>query len=137
MVRFAKCCSPVPGDEILGYITKGRGVSVHRKDCSNLKTLIETDGDKVVEVNWGKSQNTAYFAEIQVKAEDRASLLADTMSVISDLKLQLSAVNANLAKEGFAFINIKLKITSVKDLNELMKKIKRLKGVIDVYRVNS
>ncbi|WP_294393506.1 bifunctional (p)ppGpp synthetase/guanosine-3',5'-bis(diphosphate) 3'-pyrophosphohydrolase [uncultured Clostridium sp.] len=137
MVRFAKCCSPVPGDEILGYITKGRGVSVHRKDCGNLKTLIETDGDKVVEVNWGKSQNTAYFAEIQVKAEDRASLLADTMSVISDLKLQLSAVNANLAKEGFAFINIKLKITSVKDLNELMKKIKRLKGVIDVYRVNS
>lgn len=137
MVRFAKCCSPVPGDEILGYITKGRGVSVHRKDCSNLKSLIETDGEKVVEVNWGKSQNTAYFAEIQVKAEDRENLLADTMSVISDLKLQLSAVNANLAKEGFAFINIKVKITSVGNLNELMKRIKRLKGIIDVYRVNS
>lgn len=137
MVRFAKCCSPVPGDEILGYITKGRGVSVHRKDCPNLKTLIETDGEKVVEVNWGKSQNAAYFAEIQVKADDRENLLADTMSVISDLKLQLSAVNANLAKDGYAFINIKVKITSVDNLNELMKKIKRLKGVIDVYRVNS
>ena len=137
MVRFAKCCSPVPGDEILGYITKGRGVSVHRKDCPNLKTLIETDGEKVVEVNWGKSQNAAYFAEIQVKADNRENLLADTMSVISDLKLQLSAVNANLAKDGYAFINIKVKITSVDNLNELMKKIKRLKGVIDVYRVNS
>ena len=137
MVRFAKCCSPVPGDEILGYITKGRGVSVHRKDCANLNALIESDGEKVVEVNWGKSQNTAYFAEIQVKADDRDNLLADTMSVISDLKLQLSAVNANLAKEGFAFINIKVKITSVDNLKDLMKRIKRLKGVIDVYRVNS
>ena len=74
---------------------------------------------------------------IQVKADDRENLLADTMSVISDLKLQLSAVNANLAKDGYAFINIKVKITSVDNLNELMKKIKRLKGVIDVYRVNS
>lgn len=137
MVRFAKCCSPVPGDDILGYITKGRGVSVHRRDCSNLQNLIETDGEKVVEVNWGKSLNTSYFAEIQVQAEDRENLLADTMSVISDLKLQLSAVNANLGKEGFAFINIKIKITSVDNLNDLMKRIKRLKGVLDVYRVNS
>lgn len=137
MVRFAKCCSPVPGDDILGYITKGRGVSVHRRDCSNLQNLIETDGEKVVEVNWGKSLNTSYFAEIQVHAEDRENLLADTMSVISDLKLQLSAVNANLGKEGFAFINIKIKITSVDNLNDLMKRIKRLKGVLDVYRVNS
>ena len=137
MVRFAKCCSPVPGDDILGYITKGRGVSVHRRDCSNLQNLIETDGEKVVEVNWGKSLNTSYFAEIQVQAEDRENLLADTMSVISDLKLQLSAVNANFGKEGFAFINIKIKITSVDNLNDLMKRIKRLKGVLDVYRVNS
>ena len=137
MVRFAKCCSPVPGDAILGYITKGRGVSVHRKDCINLQNLIKTDGEKVVEVSWGKSQNAAYFAEIQVKAEDRENLLADTMSVISDLKLQLSAVNANLSKDGFAFINIKVKITCIDGLNDLMKRIKKLKGVIDVYRVNS
>ncbi|MGN0144333.1 MAG: RelA/SpoT family protein [Clostridium sp.] len=137
MVRFAKCCSPVPGDEILGYITKGRGVSVHRKDCVNLQSLIKTDGEKVVEVNWGKTKDAAYFAEIQVKAEDRENLLADAMSVISDLKLQLSAVNANLSKDGFAFINIKVKITCIDGLNDLMKRIKKLKGVIDVYRVNS
>lgn len=137
MVRFAKCCNPVPGDEILGYITKGRGVSVHRKDCSNLQNLIDTDPEKVVEVNWGSSQGTAYFAEIQVKAEDREGLLGDIMSVITELKLQLSAVNANLAKDGFAFVNIKVKITSVDNLKDLMKKIKRLRGVIDVYRMNS
>lgn len=137
MVRFAKCCNPVPGDEILGYITKGRGVSVHRKDCSNLQSLIDTDPEKVVEVNWGSSQGTAYFAEIQVQAEDREGLLGDIMSVITELKLQLSSVNANLAKEGFAFVNIKVKITSIDDLKNLMKKIKKLKGIVDVYRVNS
>ena len=137
MVRFAKCCNPVPGDEILGYITKGRGVSVHRKDCSNLQNLIDTDGEKVVEVNWGTSKGNAYFAEIQVQAEDREGLLADIMSVITELKLQLSAVNANLAKEGLASVNVKVKITSVDSLRDLMKKIKKLRGVVDVYRMNS
>ncbi|OOM09373.1 RelA/SpoT family protein [Clostridium saccharobutylicum] len=137
MVRFAKCCSPVPGDEILGYITKGRGVSVHRKDCTNLQNLIDTDGDRVVEVNWGSSKGNAYFAEIQVEADDRDGLLADIMSVITDLKLQLSAVNANLAKKGSAFVNVKVKITSVDSLTDLMKRIRKLKGVVDVYRVNS
>lgn len=137
MVRFAKCCNPVPGDEILGYITKGRGVSVHRKDCSNLQSLIDTDPEKVIEVNWGSSKGTAYFAEIQVQADDREGLLGDIMSVITELKLQLSAVNANLAKEGFAFVNIKVKITSIDDLKDLMKRIKRLRGVVDVYRMNS
>ena len=137
MIRFAKCCSPVPGDDILGYITKGRGVSVHRKDCSNLQNLIDTDGERVVEVNWGLAQGTAYFAEIQVQADDREGLLADVMSIITELKLQLSAVNANLAKEGSALINVKLKITSVDSLKDLMKRLKRLKGVSDVYRVNS
>lgn len=137
MIRFAKCCSPVPGDDILGYITKGRGVSVHRKDCSNLQNLIDTDSERVVEVNWGLEQGTAYFAEIQVKADDREGLLADIMSVITELKLQLSAVNANLAKEGSALINVKLKITSVDNLKDLMKRLKRLKGVSEVYRVNS
>lgn len=137
MVRFAKCCSPVPGDDILGYITKGRGVSVHRKDCTNLQNLIDTDAERVVEVSWGSAQGTAYFAEIQVQADDRDGLLADIMSVITELKLQLSAVNANLAKKGSALVTVKIKITSVESLKDLMKRLKRLKGVVDVYRVNS
>ncbi|SFD11999.1 RelA/SpoT family protein [Clostridium uliginosum] len=137
MVRFAKCCNPVPGDEILGYITKGRGVSVHRQDCSNLKALIDTDGDKVVEVSWGSSNGNAYFAEIQVQTEDKMGILSDIMSVITDLKLHLSSLNANPAKEGIALINIKIKINSIEDLKDFMKKIKKLKGVMDVYRMNS
>ena len=98
MVRFAKCCNPVPGDDVLGYITKGRGVSVHRKDCSNLKNLIKEDGDKVVEVAWGTAKGMAYMAEIQVKADDRSGVLADIMNIIMESKLPLNALNAKSAK---------------------------------------
>ena len=137
MIRFAKCCNPVPGDEIMGYITKGRGVSVHRADCGNLKSLIMEDGAKVVDVSWGSSNGRAYIAEIQVKAEDIGELLTDIMGVISELNLQLNAVNAKSAKGRIAYVNIKVKIDSVDILKNLMRKIRHLKGVIDVYRVNN
>ena len=137
MIRFAKCCNPVPGDDIMGYITKGRGVSVHRADCGNLKSLIMDDGAKVVDVSWGSSNGRAYIAEIQVKAEDIGELLTDIMGVISELNLQLNAVNAKSAKGRIAYVNVKVKIDSVDILKNLMRKIRHLKGVIDVYRVNN
>ena len=137
MIRFAKCCNPVPGDDIMGYITKGRGISVHRADCGNLKNLIMEDGDKVVDVSWGTSNGRAYIAEIQVKAEDRSGLLTDIMGIISELNLQLNALNAKSAKGSMAYVNIKVKIDTVELLKNLMKKIRHLKGIIDVYRVNN
>ena len=137
MVRFARCCNPVPGDRIVGYITKGRGVSIHRSDCSNLKSLVNYDKDKVVEVSWGTSKGTAYVAEIQVKADDRIGILTDIMLIITDSKLPLNALNAKASKGNVALINIKLKIDTIDQLRELMKKIRRLKGVMDVYRVNN
>lgn len=137
MVRFARCCNPVPGDAVLGYITKGRGVSVHRKDCSNLKNLIATDPNKVVDVNWGMAKGAAYVAEIRVRAEDRIGILQDIMLVISDSGLHLNGLNANSSKGNEALVNIKVKIDSVEQLKELMKKLKRLKGVIDVYRMKN
>ena len=137
MIRFAKCCNPVPGDDIMGYITKGRGISVHRADCGNLKNLIMEDGDKVVDLSWGTSNGRAYIAEIQVKAEDRSGLLTDIMGIISELNLQLNALNAKSAKGSMAYVNIKVKIDTVELLKDLMKKIRHLKGIIDVYRVNN
>ena len=137
MIRFAKCCNPVPGDDIMGYITKGRGISVHRADCGNLKNLIMEDGDKVVDVSWGTSNGRAYIAEIQVKAEDRSGVLTDIMGIISELNLQLNALNAKSAKGSMAYVNIKVKIDTVELLKDLMKKIRHLKGIIDVYRVNN
>ena len=137
MVRFAKCCNPVPGDEIQGYITKGRGVSVHRSDCNNLIALINYDNTKVVEVEWGISKGAAYVAEIQVKAEDRMGMLSDIMLVITDSKLPLNALNAKSSKGNIAIVNIKIKIDSIEQLKEFMRKIRKLKGVMDVYRMNN
>ena len=137
MVRFAKCCNPVPGDDILGYITKGRGVSIHRRDCSNLQNLIEEDSQKVVDVAWGVAKGVAYMAEIQVKTEDRPGVLSDIMNVIVESKLPLNALNAKSAKSNLAYVNIKVKIDTVEQLKELMRKIRRLNGVMDVYRMNN
>ena len=137
MVRFAKCCNPVPGDDILGYITKGRGVSIHRKDCGNLNSLIKEDPQKVVDVSWGTSNGVAYMAEIQVKTEDKSGILSDVMNILMDSKLPLNALNAKSAKGNLAYINIKIKIDTVEQLKELMKKIKRVAGVLDVYRMNN
>ena len=137
MVRFAKCCNPVPGDDILGYITKGRGVSVHRSDCSNLKTLVETDGEKTIEVSWGNSEGVGYVAEIEVKAEDRMGILTDIMTIINEAKIALNGLNAKSAKGNLAYISIKVKIDSVEQLRDLMKKIRKLKGIMDVYRLRN
>ena len=137
MVRFAKCCNPVPGDDILGYITKGRGVSIHRKDCGNLNNLIKEDPQKVVDVSWGTSKGVEYMAEIQVKTEDKSGILSDVMNILMDSKLPLNALNAKSAKGNLAYINIKIKIDTVEQLKELMKKIKRVPGVLDVYRMNN
>jgi GTP pyrophosphokinase len=137
MVRFARCCNPVPGDEIMGYITKGRGVSVHRTDCSNLQSLIAYDPNKVLEVNWGTAKGASYIAEIRVKADDRKGILSDITMAITDSNLYLNSLNANSSKGNEAIISIKVKIDSIEQLKELMKKIRKLQGVTDVFRMNS
>ena len=136
MVRFARCCNPVPGDDIAGYITKGRGVSVHRKDCSNFKAIVEKQREKVVDVSWGTEKGAAYVAELEVKAEDRMCLLSDVMLVITDSNLSLLSLNAKSGRNGVANINIQVKIDNIEQLKELMKKIRRLQGILAVYRVN-
>ena len=137
MIRFAKCCNPVPGDEVLGYITKGRGVSIHRKDCSNLKTLIETEPEKIVEASFGKAKGSGYLAEIQIKTEDRLGILSEIMMTINEKGLPLNGLNANSAKGNVALINVKVKINSIEQLKEFMKAIRKIKGVLDVYRMNN
>ncbi|WP_286907807.1 MULTISPECIES: RelA/SpoT family protein [Clostridium] len=137
MIRFAKCCNPVPGDDIIGYITKGRGVSVHRKDCLNVKELEDNEETRIVEVSWGVSKGTAYTAELQVEAEDRMGLLAEVMLILSEAKISVNAVNAKTLKGNLTVTNIKIKIDSIDQLKDLMKKLRKLKGVLDVYRMNN
>ena len=137
LVRFAKCCNPVPGDEIIGYVTKGRGVSIHREDCINTASLMSGTENKLVDVQWGTAKGTDYITEIQVKAEDREGLLSEIMELIIETKTYLCAVNAKTIKNNLAVITIKLKISDIEHLKELMKKIKKLSGVLEIYRTQS
>lgn len=137
MIRFARCCNPVPGDEIGGYITKGRGVSIHRNDCSNFKAIVANQKEKIVEVSWGTAKGTSYVAELQIKSEDRMGLLSEVMIVITDAALPLEGLNAKTLKNNTATINIQVRINSIDQLKELMKKLRKIKGIVDVYRLNS
>ncbi|KOA21077.1 GTP pyrophosphokinase [Clostridium homopropionicum DSM 5847] len=139
LVRFAKCCNPVPGDSIIGYITKGRGVSVHRQDCENVRALIANDGSRIIESSWEDEQGrkAEYITEIEVRAEDRDGLLAELMEAIIDTKIALYAVNAKTSKASVAIITIKLRISDVEKLKEVMRKMRKLKGVIAVYRTKN
>ncbi|SUY47394.1 GTP pyrophosphokinase [Clostridium putrefaciens] len=134
LVRFAKCCNPVPGDGIIGYITKGRGISVHRSDCKNIKSMDEDDDGKFIEVEWGNNRIDGYISEVQLKAEDRSGLLSDVMVVIVESKMNLHAINAKSIKGNIATINVRLKINDIEQLKEFMKKVKKIQGVIEVYR---
>ncbi len=136
MIRFAKCCNPVPGDPIIGYITKGRGVSVHRGDCVNLADeFVETN--RLIEVSWIGEHKAAYNAEIQIVAQDRQALLADLTNAIADIKINVTAINARTAKNKMVVVNMNMEIHDTKQLEKVMKFLGRLPDVMDVYRVNA
>jgi GTP pyrophosphokinase len=134
-VRFSKCCNPVPGDEIVGYITRGRGVSVHRMDCPNLQDL--SKDTRFIDVEWDHGEQASYAAQIQVVASDKAGLLSQITQVISEVELTVSSLNAKTNKEGVAIINMTVEIKDVKQLDKMMKRIKSLAEVIDVYRMTT
>lgn len=137
LVRFAKCCTPVPGDEIIGYITKGRGVSIHRADCENVSNLLKEDESRIVEVSWGEAKDEAYVAEIQIKAEDRKKLLTDIMEIINLTDTNVQSMSAKTVKGDLTYLTFQIKIIDIGHLNTLMKNIKKLKGVLEVFRTKS
>lgn len=135
-VRFARCCNPVPGDKIIGYITRGRGVSVHRADCANV-TDSSIEEYRLIEVEWVEADKASYFAEIQIIADDRHSLLADISVAIAEMDLNVTAINARTTKNKQVVINLVLEIGNRKQLDRVMKQFKKIDGIIDIYRVNA
>jgi len=133
-VRFAKCCNPVPGDEIIGFITRGRGVSIHRKDCSNFKHLAEAEPDRVIDASWTGEHNAKFFAEISIEANDRHGLIADISTTLTNSKLSVKAINARTTRNHLALINLTIEVTSVEQIEKLIKDLRKLNGIIDVYR---
>lgn len=136
MVRFSRCCNPVPGDNIVGYITRGRGVSIHRKDCPNIVDNIEIM-DRFIEVEWNIDKAISFQVEIQIKATDRKGLLSELTIVLAEAKIPINGLNARITKERTAIFNMVLEINDIEHLDKLMQKLKNLKGVIDIFRVTT
>ncbi len=137
MVRLSRCCAPVPGDKIIGYITRGRGVSVHRIDCVNVVNnfMGEGESDRLIEVEWeNNGESVSYFAELLITAENRTGLLVDITGVILGFKISTHNFNARTSKDGVASVNIMLEVHSSNQLDALIKKLMSVKGVIQVVR---
>lgn len=134
LVRFSRCCNPVPGDEIIGYITRGRGISIHRKDCPNVKQHFD-EKERLIEVEWDESRNASYSVEIQVSANDRGGLLSDVVNTINDLKTMIIAVNARTTRDRIALIDMTLEIKNKEHLQLIIQKLKRIKDVFKVNRI--
>ncbi|ADO76841.1 RelA/SpoT family protein [Halanaerobium praevalens] len=134
LVRMAKCCNPVPGDEIIGYITRGRGVSVHRKDCKNLKNLSENEPERIIEVSWERGRTESYQVDLRIDAVDKSALLNDITNIIKEEKMNLLSVMARTSTQNRAVINLSLEVSSTEHMYDIMKKIESISGVLNVSR---
>ncbi|MBR4890393.1 MAG: bifunctional (p)ppGpp synthetase/guanosine-3',5'-bis(diphosphate) 3'-pyrophosphohydrolase [Clostridia bacterium] len=137
LVRFSRCCNPVPGDDIIGYITRGRGVSVHRRDCINIVSSEKYgDTERLIDVLWEneRDKNASYLSEIQILANDRKGLLAEIAVTISDLKILITGINSKITKDQTAIVDITIEINSKDELNIVTNKLKNIQGVFEVQR---
>ena len=132
LVKLSRCCNPVPGDEIIGYITRGRGVSVHRTDCVNAKNLL-SDGNRIIDVYWS-NQKTTYSVDIEIYANDRSGLLADIINVLGNTKCKLQAVNSKANKEKIAITEVTVEVGNIEQLNQVLKALRKVDSVYEVKR---
>ncbi len=134
LVKLSKCCNPLPGDEILGYITKGRGVSVHRKDCVNVNDLFNEE-NRMIDVYWFDDVNGSYKVEVEILANDRNGLLKDIIKQIENYaKIKLMGVNTRTTKESIAIMNISLEVENIETLSKLLTAFRNVESVYEVHR---
>lgn len=136
LVHLSRCCNPLPGDKIVGYITRGKGVSVHRVDCPNVRGLMQDDG-RIIEVSWEQDadERSVYPVQIELKAIDRMSLLADVTLAIAETKTNILGVHTHTNKSRIAQLNITVEIRDMEQLESVINRLKRVNHVLDVYRV--
>jgi len=131
LIKLARCCSPVPGDEIIGYITRGRGVTVHRKDCPNVNDL---EPERLIEVVWDETDTGYYPVELHLEGYDRPNLLTSIMTTLNDNKTTTAAVNARALDDGRASIQLTVNIESIADLENVMNRLRQIRGIVSVTR---
>lgn len=136
VIHFAHCCNPLPGDEIVGYITRGRGISVHRSDCVNVSNL-KNDSERIIAVDWMNDVKASYMASIHVVADDKPGVLVDVSQVMADLNISMRTINAKANRDGVAFIQLSFMVNDTAQLNTVIRNLKKTKSVKEVYRVNT
>jgi GTP pyrophosphokinase len=136
-VKLAKCCTPVPGDVIVGFVTRGDGVSVHRVDCSNVASLQSTQPDRMVEVEWAPTASSMFLVQIQVEALDRARLLSDVTRMLSDQHVNILSASVTTSRDRIAVSRFTFEMGDPKHLGSVLNSVRGVEGVFDVYRVTS
>ncbi|MCR5790898.1 MAG: bifunctional (p)ppGpp synthetase/guanosine-3',5'-bis(diphosphate) 3'-pyrophosphohydrolase [Lachnospiraceae bacterium] len=135
-VRFSKCCSPIPGDEIVGFITRGRGVSIHRTDCVNIVNLPEEDRVRLIEAEWQTDMvdKGKYLAEINIYCENKQGILSDITKVLSEKNISILSLNARTSKQGTATVSVSFEVAGKEELNRLIDKLETISEIIDIER---
>lgn len=137
LVKLARCCTPVPGDPIMGFITKGSGVSIHRSDCVNADDLLTNQSDRVVKVTWRVGAGSIFLVNIQVEALDRASLLADVTRTLSDQHVNILSASVSTSKDRTAFSRFTFEMADATHLDAVLGAVRNIEGVYDVYRTTN
>ena len=137
-VRFSKCCSPVPGDEIIGFVTRGRGISIHRTDCVNILCMSESDRSRLIDAEWEvdavEKSGELYLTEICLYAHNRTGILLDISKIFMELNVDLKSVNIKTSKQELATISLSFETSGIEELNHIIKKLRNVESVIDIER---
>ena len=135
-VRFSKCCSPVPGDEIVGFVTRGRGISIHRTDCVNMMNLPEMERARIIDAEWQAPEDATekYVAEIDIYANNRNGLLADITKALTEKNISILSLNTRISRQGLATMQVSFEVESKEELNRVIDKIRGIESVVDIER---
>ena len=136
-VRFSKCCNPVPGDEIVGFVTRGRGMSIHRTDCINIINLSDVERSRLITAEWEENdqdEGGQYLAELKIFADDRRGLLLDVSKVFTEEKIDVKSMNTRTSKKGTATMEMGFVVHGREELNRVIGKLRQIENVIDIER---
>ena len=136
LIKYARCCNPLPGDDIIGYITKGYGISVHRTDCPNVVNSLQRgdENERWLRVSWSGSTGESFAASLSILAEKRVGLLADVTTALANMRAFIHAINAREVQGGKLMVSIVLDANDVEHINSVIAKLRAITGVIDVKR---